>query len=423
MFYNWIRKTGYWTLDALKGSPIKNRYQHLKSVREGNQDDSLLKLLEHAIKTVPAYSSIPKPSLNLFPVVNKDTYRKAYDNFRSSAFPDESQLHSIYTSGSTGTPFKAIQNKDKLLWHQAGLIALNESIGWNLGDRFIFMRVWGMGHDAGWLSRTMTNMVPVNVIGFNEEESQRVRRIVLNDKKLDIIFGYSSTLEKLAETALTSKEKPQDYGLKLIIADSEQLTKEARGKIEKAFQCPVYNRYGNNENGILALAGSDDVFVVNYPEYFVEILKLDSDEQVKYGELGRVVITDLYNYAFPFIRYDTGDLAIAGQMKNDQCIELLELSGRVSSTLRDVKGGIVTETTVAAFFKTIPNVKRYQVVQEGVNEYIVNVEGTDMLDDNAINSKMYECFGDEAIIKINRVSQIQPGKNGKYSTTIYKIKK
>lgn len=40
-------------------------------------------------------------------------------------------------------------------------------------------------------------------------------------------------------------------------------------------------------------------------------LKMDSDEPAEDGELGRIVITDLYNYAFPILRYDNGDTAIA----------------------------------------------------------------------------------------------------------------
>lgn len=38
---------------------------------------------------------------------------------------------------------------------------------------------------------------------------------------------------------------------------------------------------------------------------------MDSDEPAEPGELGRIVITDLFNYAFPILRYDNGDTAVA----------------------------------------------------------------------------------------------------------------
>jgi phenylacetate-CoA ligase len=43
----------------------------------------------------------------------------------------------------------------------------------------------------------------------------------------------------------------------------------------------------------------------------VEILD-DDGRDVRHGERGRVVLTGLYNYAMPFIRYAIGDVALAG---------------------------------------------------------------------------------------------------------------
>ena len=53
---------------------------------------------------------------------------------------------------------------------------------------------------------------------------------------------------------------------------------------------------------------------------------MDSDEPVEEGEVGRLVITDLFNYAFPMIRYDTGDLGIMANHDSEW------------STVRDVYG-------------------------------------------------------------------------------------
>src|SRR5699024_8524305 len=131
------------------------------------------------------------------------------------------------------------------------------------------------------------------------------------------------------------------------ISDSENLSVTAKAKMEEVFQCPVLNRYGNNENGIIALTmPGDDRMHVNFPEYYVELLKLDSDEPVAPGKPGRIVITDLYNKAFPFIRYDTGDIGIADEMLDGQCIVLRQLLGRVSSSLRRTDGQLIGEATI-----------------------------------------------------------------------------
>lgn len=425
MIGTWVRKTGFWSLDRLKGSPVKKRYEILKSIREGKtKSDALEGLLRHAIDTVPAYRHVVEPKLSVFPVVSKNDYRHQYEQYRSSSFDDENKLHAAYTSGSTGTPFKALQNGEKLLWHRAGLIGLNESIGWGLGECFMFMRLWGVAHASSKLSQIISNTIPVEVLGLDSERCETIRQRILRDKTLCMIIGYASAMEKLADVVLKADEKPADYGLKLVMADSESLSPEVRAKLEKAFGCPVYNRYGNNENGILALAGPDnDVFKVNFPEYYVEVLKLNTDEPVSEGKAGRIVITDLFNYAFPFIRYDTGDLGIAGKYNEDGCcVEIRELLGRVSAALANTNGDVVAETEITAHFENMVDIGRYQVVQEGMTEYEVLLEATSEQLDGEIVNRLRKCMGEDAVVRVTHVDEIKQGKNGKYPITINKVK-
>lgn len=420
----WIRKVGFWSLDFMKGSPVRKKYRILSSIREGRKKSNALNdLLQYAISTVPAYSHITSPRIESFPVVNKSIYRQNYESYRSSKFLDETKLHAAYTSGSTGIPFKALQNNEKLQWHQAGLIAINENIGWDLGARFMFMRVWDLAHSSSRFSQFLSNTIPVDVVGFSDERCEEIRQKLLRDKSLKMIIGYASALEKLSNYILTKKESPSDYGINLIIADSENLSKDAENAIKKAFGCPLYNRYGNNENGILALAGPDsEEFRVNFPEYYIEILDVDSDIPVKEGEMGRIVITDLYNYAFPFIRYDTGDLGIAGRVTDDGCVVISKLLGRVSSSLFATDNSLITETTVTAHFEDMPNLGRFQIIQTGNKEYEFLIESTSPEFDGSILSRMKKCMGDDAVVLIKHVKCVNQGKNGKIPVTINKIK-
>ena len=87
--------------------------------------------------------------------------------------------------------------------------------------------------------------------------------------------------------------------------------KQLRINLRKVFGCNVVSRYSNQENGILAQELVDsDYFVINNASYWIEFLKLIQMWGADIGELSRVVVTDLFNYATPVIRYDTGDLAV-----------------------------------------------------------------------------------------------------------------
>ena len=64
----------------------------------------------------------------------------------------------------------------------------------------------------------------------------------------------------------------------------------------------------------------------------VEILD-ENGHEVAPGELGRVAVTGLYNYAMPFIRYDLGDLALAGEA-SCRCGRALPIITRIEGRTR-----------------------------------------------------------------------------------------
>jgi phenylacetate-CoA ligase len=96
-----------------------------------------------------------------------------------------------------------------------------------------------------------------------------------------------------------------------VFAIGESLTTESRDEIARGFGCPVIDSYGATEIGYIAFqcpGGSG--YHVAAESVLVELLDND-DMPVKAGEVGRVVLTSLYNYAMPFLRYAIGDYAIA----------------------------------------------------------------------------------------------------------------
>ncbi len=103
--------------------------------------------------------------------------------------------------------------------------------------------------------------------------------------------------------------------MKIIISVSETLQDETREKVKKYIGCEIISQYANEECGIIAeelppTQATDNKMYFNQAGYFFEILHIESDTPVAYGELGRIVMTDLHNYAFPIVRYDTGDLGV-----------------------------------------------------------------------------------------------------------------
>jgi phenylacetate-CoA ligase len=96
------------------------------------------------------------------------------------------------------------------------------------------------------------------------------------------------------------------------------------------------------------------------------------------GATGRLLITDLNNYVFPFIRYDTGDLATSagdefvGGWKVVDAIE-----GRSSEVIRLPSGRVVSGVTLGALLFQIhdfdPLIRFYQCAQIEANRLELRV--------------------------------------------------
>src|SRR5690606_23201883 len=119
-----------------------------------------------------------------------------------------------------------------------------------------------------------------------------------------VLLAYASTYDALKDYILME----QNLSIKNIkfaglISSSEILYDDTRKAMSEFFKCKVYSRYSNQENGVIGQdEDQNNVFVLNEANYIVEIFKLDEDVLASEGEVGRIVITDLYNYAMPMIR-------------------------------------------------------------------------------------------------------------------------
>lgn len=416
-----IRSLAYWTLDWLKGSPVRKNIALIQRKKQTQYENTaeLEYILNYAKRHVPYYADIKSSELNAFPVISKEVIKKNYASFRSQEYLDDTKLLTLYTSGSSGTPFKAYQNKGKDHFHKAALLSTNNEIGWKLGARWAHMRNWGMGAPASKLHCLKNNMVPLSILDLDDEKLERIVQTLVKDKKLSVILSYASGLERLAEYIVRKNYINYDFGIQLIIADSDNLKTEVWDLLEEIFKCPVLNRYGSIENAIIAITKPyDRTFYIDTAQFYVEVLKLDEDVPVGEGELGRVVLTDLYNKALPFIRYANGDLAIAKKIVDGQCVEFASLEGREISALRKTDGTLLSETNIMGRFKKFTDISRYQIIQTASKSYTMHLEGAPETVDAKCIQELKKIFGEDAEVTVTHTNHIPCGKNGKFKVTI-----
>ena len=310
-----IRYQIFWLLDRLKGGPVK---KHLDEIRHLNEhypnskkhcEQNLERLLMHATSTVSFYTMYKGKTLAEFPVINKSIIKAHPDAFISSSFLKK-QLLKGTTSGSTGTPFIMYQDKGRKQRTTADATYFAGREQFVLGDRLFYLKIWSdLNHKPRYLA-FLQNVVPIEVMHLGTKEIESLLKEIADTNGRVGLLGYASAMEQVARYIDKHQLPPLYNKVFSILSMSETLSQFTKDVLEGYFGVKPVARYSSIECGIMAqqCAHSSNEYHINVATHHIEVLDMHNDTLVPEGQLGRIVITDLYNFGMPFIRYDTGDI-------------------------------------------------------------------------------------------------------------------
>lgn len=426
MFSEKIRKWGFDFLDTCKGrNVLKNKeeigylFQHKDEVLKF-QNDKFQLLANWAVNNTLFYSSVKnKDTYKLadFPIIDKNIIKENHATFCTAKANEKGSIK-IHTSGSTGTPLVIIQDKNKRERVYAEMMYLWGISGFEIGMRYMFLRRWNNINKKSRLTTFARNLVMTDVSSLDDDSLETIYQEIISDKKIRMIIGYTSTLDMLGEYLKKKNAKPEDFNIVSILSGSEVLSEKTRNVLKGVFGCNVVSLYSNQENGMLAIECNENKeFHLNTASYIFEILKIDSDEPADYGEVGRIVITDLFNYAMPIIRYDTGDLTIK-KTKPECDIStdvVTAIEGRKVDIVYDVNGKALSPHTITNGLWKFDRLKQFQLIQKDRNKYLFKVNDPENnYSDEELVLTCKEFFGNEANVSIERVDDIPVLASGKF---------
>mgnify|MGYP003292675428 FL=1 len=432
----------FWANDARNGSPIGKPYKEISFLSESSYDDGLeirqrklSEILSYARKYCAFYKDMSESSkLSDFPVMNKLKYIENYDLIKVDEILIPGQVGPVHiqtTSGSTGTPFAVPQDTLKRQRRVAELKYFGKIVGFDTHEMLIHLRTWNK-----WQSKTPAqikaeNIIPFDISEMGDEKLAELCKTIIDNKAL-CLRGYASSFDLLAKYV---KKNPQIFpSLKICIAGSEALHDDVRSVVKETLGCEIISQYANEECGILAqeripTKSSDNPMYFNYASYFFEVLKMNSDTPAEYGELGRIVITDLHNHAFPIIRYDNGDVGILSspnEYSNGYPV-LQKLYGRRFDVCYTVDNKPFFPMTIGRTLKHYDDIAQWQFVQKSQNEYLLKIvmrsaeRASDYLAE--VIPLLKETLGSTAIINIEQVDDIPVLASGKRKPVVNEWKK
>lgn len=420
------RRAGFWALDLVRGGEIRRNYKDIKRrlTETDINTEQLQKLLNHAVQNTAFYADKDPSDINSFDIIDKNIIKGRWDDLHAQNYIGK-PLHYMSTSGSTGTPFTMEWDMGKRKRQLADLIYLNEIVGQKLGQRYVYFRVWNDDNRKSKIELFLQNLLAINILHIDDTVLENIRQRLKRRPYINSCLAYASTYELLGRYIHSKGDTPDMFPMKTLVSGSEVLSMEMKDLLKKTFGCRIIDRYSNEENGFLAQTGDmSDMFNVNIASFMIEILKPDSDEPAEPGELGRIVITDLYSFAIPLIRYDTGDMAVLAEVKDGWATTLKTIQGRKLDVIYDTKGGRLTPHTLSVYMWKYKDLKQYQFIQEDEKRYVCKVNGAEgHYEDEEMISYLKTVFGEDADIKIEHVEGIPVLASGKFSKTVCKYRK
>lgn len=374
-----------------------SKYEKMNSEqRKALRDERLRELVSYARQNSPFYRELYKSLREDFALadlapVNKRQLMANWDSWvtdrsltleRANEFMSNMdnigrELDGKYkiftTSGSTGSPLVAVcdhttdnvmgainaartfaRKSDLRAFMKRGAktIGVFATGGFYLGNSSVRARLLKMP----WKKRQMA--VTSALLPVEEIVAQ------LNDFQPAMLGGYPSNLELLIDE---QKSGRLNISPVLIMTGGEYLSDELRERLGEAFGCFVQTSYSCTEGGTVACECEQRHFHINDDWLIVEPVDADNNPVPDGVRSDKILLTNLYNYTQPFIRYEVTDRVV---MHHEPCAcgnpsPWLTLEGRTDDVICFENNGKKTKLPPLALYATLKEVhelRRFQLI-------------------------------------------------------------
>lgn len=419
-----LEKTQWWTVEQLEQLQVRNLEPLIKHHAKNSSHFGM----RLAAQGLTPNSVLSLEGLKRLKPFGKREIQAAGGNFAAKTIPKHHlPLGEAQTSGSTGQPVKLPKGRLTTLYWQAHVI-----------------------RDHQWYNRDYTGKLASIRAGFNEyleaeDWGGPVPRLYGSGPAIAIpvVTGITKQLEYLEKfqpniiivhagvlTGFVSEWERKGFSLpelKHVKNVGETVHDNLRERLRAVSGLEIEDNYSCSEVGSIAIqCPVSGLFHIMHENLIVEILN-DDGTPTLVGEVGRVVVTDLFNSAAPMIRYDIGDHAEVGPV----CT-----CGRHGLTLRRIMGrdrGLFQRADGTRFWPQAHQYKmskfvkllQWQIVQHAIDdiEYkMVTAESVTEEQKASMEEVLGNAMGFPGQVRVTVFKDTIPSPNGKYEETICLIK-
>jgi len=356
------------------------------------------------------------------PLLTKEIVRDNREGMLARNVPREELLQTS-TGGSTGTPMVFYRDRECIRRRKGQELFFDRWMDCDIGDKVALFvaRVHCPPGMSGWKAR-LRNATSERLLAFDPYDTSReaLERFYREYRAFrpKIIKCFPNSLVVFARFL---RERGYHPGRPAAVScTGENLYAHQKRLFEDVFHCPVFEKYGTFEHGVIASECREHRGMHLFTDgALVEILR--DGRPAAPGELGDIVVTDLFNFGMPFIRYRIGDRGIFSS-RSCPCgspLPLLEeLAGRDRDLLVAANGDLKPGYLFVEVFNKNNLPGTFQVIQncrERVEVKVVPDEGFGEEHEQQIRRHFAGLLGEGVAVEIIRVAEIPREASGKYA--------
>lgn len=314
------------------------------------------------------------------------------------------------TSGSTGVPLRiqntAISRAIAMAYTPWNYVATGVDFAWKLAS--VKPTNKGVSHCESWEGATELLFKTGEMLSLSSSEDVLTQLDELENFSPDFLIVFPSVLNEYTQLWKNGVRNP--IPLKIIRTMGETLREETRDLASQLTGATVLDTYSSSEVGRIATqVKSGEPYLLNNYSLIVEILR-ENGEPCENGEVGRVVITDLSNYATPIIRYDIGDYATPADA---HCLTLESVQGRARNMVTLPNGEKIWPLVGYREFSKIIPIRQFHIQQVKPDSLVAKFH-VDFLPSDDQREKICKIIRDNLgyNFRIDATYQLEPIKKG-----------
>lgn len=307
---------------AIQGALERMETDSLSRVA-ATQMKALERVLRHAAESTSFYRERLAPLLTndqfnpdawpTIPLLTRDEMRNNEQGILSNWLPDGTKVSKVQTSGSSGSPLDLSWNRIATISTRATVERMYAWHGLDTEAPLAEIRSFpeaeaeipGRRMRKGWSFRGPN--ASYYRLSVSTPIKQQLNWLRMTEARY--LMTYPTVVRELATEAMKTHA---NLSFDAILTIGEVLTPDIRSICREAFGARIIDSYGCQEIGKIAVqCDVEEQYHVCISNVLLEILD-DNNKQVPPGGTGKVVLTSLYNYAAPLIRYEIGDYVRLG---------------------------------------------------------------------------------------------------------------